>query len=753
MKKFFCLFILTIFILLGCSEKKENATDNELTDSDALTSDNESGDNEENDDFWKEGPQLPEMPDPVDWGDCPEGWEPKEEKDDNGNIIAKYCKPLLPDENIECPSGKMHLIGNKECVSMGECPEGDFADIPTEAGSPVITVAAGNSIQEAIDNAPDGAVISIGKGSFDEVITLENRSLTLRGACVSGTTLTSTQPPENISLNAVITVNSSDGTHKVVIHGITVTGDRKGIRVTEKGDLSLESVHIKNTKRQGMFNEIEGKLSAEMLFVSDIRATDDGSQGSGIGLYDKSTTVLKRTSVVRTRFLGIGARSFLSSDFINIEMSDILVSDTSSQDSDETGGIGINLSDNGSLKIERAAVVRNKDRGIVVTTFEKGHSATFKATHLFVTDTTGQSKDDTGGYGISVQDNVNAEISQSAIIGNHGFGIHAMTVDPEGKMVFSAQDVVVADTYSQVSDKELGDGIIFTDNIEASLNRIAVVRSREIGLLAGTTTPGSATTLKIENTIIYDIKPNENTKESGMGMGFIDNINLNFNKVSISKTSGVGVGIQTTDLSAKINISINNMSIKDIESQESDLRWGECLVLSGNVAGTVEKSVLESCREMGIYIASAHKSVAPVITFRELNVHKIKQRACAEKGIPCEWAPDALFGHGIGIYDNSEITFINTSLSNNNNGLQIKDSKVFAGQNCSLQSGNDKNKQICIHLLNNETAINAFDLAEDYDINTAFASDKTYYEGNGLNFSGDEQPIPEPANPMESMGE
>jgi hypothetical protein len=753
MKKFFYLFILTVFSFSGCAEKKENSTDNELTDSDALTSDYESGDNEETDDLWKEGPQLPEMPNPVDWGDCPDGWEPKEEKDEDGNLLAKYCEPLIPDENIECPSGKMPLIGNKECVLMGECPEGDFAEIPTEAGSPVITVAAGNSIQEAIDNAPDGAVISIGKGTFDEIVTLENRSLTLWGSCVSGTNLTSTQPPENISLNAVITVKSSDGTHKAVIHGITVTGDRKGVRITDKGDLKLEHVHIKNTKRQGLFNEVEGKLSTEMLFVSDIRATDDGSQGSGIGLYDKSVTVLKKTSVVKARFLGIGAISDTSTDFIDINMSDILVSDTFSQDSDKTGGIGINLSDNGSIKIERAAVARNRDRGIVVGTFKKGHSATFKASHLFITDTKGQSKDDAGGYGISMQDNVNAEIVKSTLKGNHGFGIHAMTVDLESKMVFSGEDVLVTDTYAQISDKEFGDGIIFMDNVEASLNRVAITKSREIGLLAGTTTPNTFTSIQAENVIIYDIKPNENTKESGMGMGFVDNINLSFNKVDISKTFGVGAGIQTTEPDAEINININNISIRNIESQESDLRWGECLVLSGNIKGIVEKSILESCREMGIYIASAHKSVAPVITFKELTVRNIRLRACAEKGVPCEWAPEALFGHGIGIYDNSEITFVNTALGDNNNGLQIKDAFVLAGDNCSLPSGDNKNNTVCIHLLNNETAINAFDLPEDYDINSAFASEKTYYEGNGLDFSGDEQPIPEPANPMDSMGE
>ncbi|HNT28624.1 MAG TPA: hypothetical protein PKH10_10675, partial [bacterium] len=117
------------------------------------------------------------------------------------------------------------------------------------------------------------------------------------------------------------------------------------------------------------------------------------------------------------------------------------------------------------------------------------------------------------------------------------------------------------------------------------------------------------------------------------------------------------------------------------------------------------------------------------------------------------YLPEIPWGHGLGVYAGAEAILGNVVIDGHQHGLQVKGAKVFAGENCALPFGEEKGKTACVHILNNKTGINAFDLPADYDIFAAFANTNTWYEGNGTPFSGDPEDVPTPPDPINNPTE
>jgi len=185
-----------------------------------------------------------------------------------------------------------------------------------------VTVQPGESIQAAIDAAPEGALICLAKGEWQEHLTIE-KSLSLRGT-EDGSTIRGHE--ETIP---VIRVHSHGGDEVVVIlDGMSVTGGR--------GELQGHGVHVEGS----------AKLSIEHSAIEDNDASGIAGEGS-------SRTTVTSSTLARNGRSGI---SILSSAAATICTSTIT----------SNGGSGVVVKSAARATISSSVIKRNGWGGILV---------------------------------------------------------------------------------------------------------------------------------------------------------------------------------------------------------------------------------------------------------------------------------------------------------------------------------------------------------------------------------------------------
>ncbi|HNT28625.1 MAG TPA: right-handed parallel beta-helix repeat-containing protein [bacterium] len=793
-------FAMMALLSLGaCSEKSTTPNDEAATGDvdvagDQLLSDADTYD------FWKDGPQRPHPVDwgtcpegwepketkdeegnllakycepplnwrpaaPVDWGTCPEGWEPMEEKDEDGNLLAKYCEPILPPDGTECEPGYFTMFGSVDCQRIGdECPDGEFADIPTDAGTEIVYVFEGDSIQAAIDAAKDGAVIAIGKGTFDEFVTITDKNITLWGACVEGTILSPTTPMSDGAVDAIIRIDGTDPEKKVVVKNLTLTGgQRRGINLS-KISADVLNTAIMGTKRQGVAINGHGKLLLSSCIIKDTIASDDHTRGQGISIWNSDVNIIRGVfernknsgiialsdagelssitgtdlivrntqaqesddlwgegisttggvSFVGERVLlennrdagffaatassndqghliaqylivrdtqpqkkdGTGGIGIMAQDTVTVEISkallernrtsgfyavtreiagshgqveltDIIVRDTIYQESDKNNGKGINFQDNISAKAERVLLSDNREVGFFAGTFTEGAKGDIDIVDLVVIGTKEQESDKKFGRGVVVKDNMSALLARIVVERNWDIGILASTSD-DAEGTFVVSDVVVRDTGSQKSDGMMGRGISLTDNIAADLKRVLSERSRHVGLLAGTSSSSNYAHFIGADLVVRDTLPQENDKSGGRGVAFQGNFKANISRVLVKENREMGLGAGSFSVEDQGEIVATDIIVIDTEAQESDLRWGNGIAFQ-DVMATITNALVDNNREMGVYITRAEHETSEAY-FTNVTISDTRVRECYEQDLPCNYLPEIPWGHGLGVY-------------------------------------------------------------------------------------------------------
>lgn len=163
---------------------------------------------------------------------------------------------------------------------------------------PTITVQPGESIQAAIDAAPEGAVIELEEGSWEENLTID-KSLTLRAAEIEP------EPRAVIRSTRVgwpVIRIASDEPIEVTVSGLKIAGafgvcyqwepDRicaDGISVHGKATATIENNMIRGNERYGI-----GMLDKSEVSIENNIISDNGRDGIGMG-HSAQTTIANNT--------------------------------------------------------------------------------------------------------------------------------------------------------------------------------------------------------------------------------------------------------------------------------------------------------------------------------------------------------------------------------------------------------------------------------------------------------------------------
>lgn len=177
-----------------------------------------------------EEPAAPSPPAPPDLAACAPGWRPVQD----GALMR--CDPAVPDAET-CARDELALP-SEGCTPLGSaCPSAEPWPVGLPAGTPLFVRAGASggdgtrqrpfgSIAEAIAVAPRGAVVALARGRYtaDEI-----GEVTLFGACVSGTTLSSammiaaTASIANLTAEASLLIQGTSA--RLALQDVALAGD------------------------------------------------------------------------------------------------------------------------------------------------------------------------------------------------------------------------------------------------------------------------------------------------------------------------------------------------------------------------------------------------------------------------------------------------------------------------------------------------------------------------------------------------
>ncbi|HCP32422.1 TPA: hypothetical protein DIT45_04175 [Candidatus Acetothermia bacterium] len=253
-----------------------------------------------------------------------------------------------------------------------------------------IHVQAGESIQEAIDRAPEGAVICLAAGMYEESVVIQKR-LTLRG---EGSKYYS----EGVEIIGVpdkpIIQVGSDYEIEVRIQDVGVKRNRGSagplIQIKGMAEVLLYNVQISNGGKYGVTAKQEYGLAVQdSTKVTLIKCAISGSWAGGLYVEDRARVTLQDSTVSNNG--GSGLR-VVDAAYITLTNSEVTKNDGSGlyvenwaqvilQDSivSNNGGDGLRMGDSGQATLTNSKIAANGGNGLYL---EDSSRATVEDNHV-----------------------------------------------------------------------------------------------------------------------------------------------------------------------------------------------------------------------------------------------------------------------------------------------------------------------------------------------------------------------------------
>lgn len=451
---------------------------------------------------------------------CPAGWR------------AIGADPVVCDPwpeggwRSECAFDEVHFPGTPGCARVGTACAADGwpSDLPGAAAILYVDVAAAaggdgtrprpfSSITAALAAAPADAVVALHTGAYDEDLVLD-RGITLWGACVSGTRLTSSR--------------ANDGDVAVVeIHGIARVRNlaldhplRYGL-LTRGGGAEVRDVVVDGARGEGLWAESGGAEVHGSAF-RHVVATSEGWFGRGIeastttSLSNQPHIVLDRVVVDDCMDVGM-----LVSHGASLEGHDVLVART--RVGLQSGvALGVVGDDPGThLALTRVAFEANAGDAFAVA----NHSSA-ELTDLAIRDGATPVSLTTG---LVVRFGASATVSRAWI---HDIGLGMGTGESDSSL--TATDVVLVDLVG--GGTLLGRGAGAQNGATLHVSRALVARVASDAFLVGR----AGSRLALEDVTIRDVA-SDPTGRGGFGVSVEEDAVATLARVSIERAGEVGM--------------------------------------------------------------------------------------------------------------------------------------------------------------------------------------------------------------------
>ncbi len=551
---------------------------------------------------------------------CPTGWH--ETTDEDG---IPFCDAYGPSGPDTCADDEAHFPGEPGCRRIGPtCDAVDPfpQDLPT--GRVIVYVLAGEpargdgsrdhpfgSLTAAIQAAPEGAVVAVGRGEYDEA-PIVTRSMDIVGACVAETLIAPTQPP-----GRALVIRGAGV--EVSVSSLGFTGDGGAVEVIAGAHATVDDVAVLGAAGSAIWVESPGSRCV----VSDlvVRPPPDPRPLSGLTVATGATLEARR---VVLDGVADGAALFVSGAGARATIEDLAVSGAA--------GATVGATDGGSVTCTRAWLSGG-------TCLSAGAGASMTATDVVVV---GPAQVDA----VNVFD-ASAEIARLRAEGTAGIGVWGV------------------DSVVRISDMLVRDGpadlvpVVVARGAEATLSRSAVLRVSGGAVWVG----NSGSSLTLSDLRVSDVVETDDT--FGNGLTVRDGAALVLDRGLIERCVWTGIWCQS--IGARVDVS--DVLVRDVTTTESGTRLGAGLEGS-SCRAHVERFVVERVGGAGIRTAGGVLQASDVVvrdvgpevctdpdwchggagiaaTGGEVDVHRFRIERVARAGLAATSTRNSLFADGM----------------------------------------------------------------------------------------------------------
>ncbi len=509
---------------------------------------------------------------------CPTGWERIDGR------AGSACAPWV--DSPACGPNEAQFPGDSACALVGAaCPSGEFAD-----GLPAGTVyvregASGGDGTEAsplgelgmaLALAGTGGTIALSAGTYEGGVVLPE-GVTIRGACASLTTITSTVESSPTD-PAVIT--SGGGT--ATLRDLTIRSPlRAGVVVLGDGNaIAAQGVIIADSHIGGVIASAGGHFVGSEVVIRGTRPRDDGMGGTGVSAESGGSAELHRAIVEDNELQGVTVSTTRGSLFLE----DVVVRQTRSQRSDGDFGQGVAAAGGASVEAHRLVIEDSQHGGL----FLDGVDTSFIGEDVVVRRTRPRTSDETLGRGVSVV------LGATAII--HGLlvedSVDAGLLVGGDRTTFTGTDGLIRRTMSAPTTGEDGAGAFVQMGGLLTLERVAVEEVRSVGVFAvGLGSSAELTDVSVE-AVTADARDLD-----GHGMVVSEGASLSGTRVHIEESTASGLFVTDADSRAEIE----DASIR-ATAPSSDGGGGRGINVQDGASLTLTRALVEANHETGIFV-------------------------------------------------------------------------------------------------------------------------------------------------------
>ncbi|RLB48515.1 MAG: hypothetical protein DRJ42_23050 [Deltaproteobacteria bacterium] len=569
-------------------------------------------------------PWLAEGAPPIMLAPCPEGWH-----EVLGGAVTE-CDPYPPEGPEACDAGEAHFPGEPGCRPIGDaCPTGDYAtSLPTDG--PVVYVKAGapaggdGSLAAPYAGFSDvpwfslraPTVVALAKGSYEGVAPL-GAGMTVTGACARETVVTgfSTMVPSALGV-------TGPG-EPAVFENLTVRGTpQRGVAVGEGTRMSLRGVLFDRVRGLGIFAQGDGAV----VTLSDVVIRDTQPSGLptfeyGIGIFLQLGARLEATRLIVEGNRGIGVAVTHGA---SASLTDSVVRDTVSRDSDGGGGRGINVQAGASFEGTRILVARNRTIGVFLIDAD----SEVTLTDAVVRDTESRESDGEDGRGITVQGGALLTATRLLVANSRDVGVFVGQTD--ARVVFT--DAVIRDTQVPASGAHLGRGL----NIQGG-GRVEATRFVLSGNVEGAAFVASPESyLSVTDALVQDTVSSPVDPEAGGGVSVQFGAHFEATRMVVTNNAGHGL----LGVSEGTFLGLSDVVVRDTQPRANDGRFGRGLI--GQSGARVEATRLEVDRSFEVGVMAIADAV---VVLTDTSIRGAEVADCASTS--CSGDP---YGYGVGTY-------------------------------------------------------------------------------------------------------
>lgn len=282
-----------------------------------------------------------------------------------------------------------------------------------------------------------------------------------------------------------------------------------------------------------------------------------------------------------------------------LRLSDVILTDVGPDPESRRYGRHVNVLTGGRVSLARAYLARALEIGI----FANSATATLSLTDVRVEEMLGEAVERTGGAGVTLQDGATSTITRLHIEGARNVGLLA------NDGVIEAEDVVVQEMGSQLSDGKLGVGIASQDGGSITLKRARVDRARHYGVAA------SEGSLHATDLRVFETLPAEVVENIGLAIGVAGTstgtvLTVDGARLENNGMAGIGAGLSGV-------VRASNVLIRDNRGEEGTGFFGEGVLAENLARVELRHARIENVREFGAYANLGASLLLEDVTVRD----------------------------------------------------------------------------------------------------------------------------------------